>query len=98
MFNKLASETNLLKSKSDLSVTTKCKHIHCNNLVSPKAAAKHELLFNQTTSSSLNTEVALKQGKIYDLITISELMNCVALSYVTPKAAAKHELLSNKPI
>ncbi len=41
-----------MKHKSDLSNTTKCDQIMINTFGPPKAAAKHELLFNKPASEA----------------------------------------------
>jgi hypothetical protein len=64
-------------------------------LVTHKAGARHELLFNKPASSSevglLNNLVRLKQHNSVPLIISLTFVNLV-----TPKAAARHELLFNK--
>ncbi len=72
-------------------------------LVTPKAAAKHELLFNKLAfqvylSAKVATEAGLfnKSSSSSAALGVTKFVATIFINLVTPKAAAKHELLFNK--
>jgi hypothetical protein len=63
------------------------------NLLTPKAGAKHELLFNKPAcvADLLNIQVGLKRH-----ISVTKIIPLTFMNLVTPKGQTKYKLLFNK--
>jgi hypothetical protein len=67
------------------------------NLVTPKAAAKHEFLFNkQAFQAYLSAKVAAEASLLNESSSVTKLVPLIVINLVTPKAATTLELLFKK--